>query len=211
MKLRVVDRRGLLGKLSRLNARAAKARVYERNTLYDTPDGVLARDGQLLRVRVERRAGRAGNVTRRAHAATSGGMLTYKGPPRNPRAGKEQYKVREEREVRVADPETLGRSLERIGLRPWFRYEKYRSCYRLPGLRRLVVELDETPIGDFLELEGDRGDIDRAAARLGYGREDYITLSYGALFGQWQRRGTGRPVEPVPGTGLGDMLFLTRR
>ena len=84
-----------------------------------------------------------------------------------------------------------------MGLSPCFRYEKYRSTYRLPGLPGLLVELDETPIGDFLELEGDSASIDRAAALLGFGPGDYITKSYGILFLE-QRRSAGGAAERLP-------------
>jgi adenylate cyclase, class 2 len=210
VKLPVADRRGMLRKLSRLKARPATARMHEMNTLYDTPDGALARNGRLLRIRVERRAGRRGDGAQKPETANRGGLLTYKGPRRG-QEDEERYKVREEREVRIADPEMLGRILEEIGLRQWFRYEKYRTGYRLPGLRGLVVELDETPIGDFLELEGDRAAIDQAAARLGYGREEYIALSYGALFRESQGQGAGLETELLPGSGLGDMVFRIRK
>jgi adenylate cyclase, class 2 len=217
VKLRVSDRRALLGQLARQKARLERARVHEMNTLYDTPEGTLARNGQLLRIRVERPAGKAGNGARSPRRATGAGsaLLTYKGPQRGGgREGgpvRQRYKVREEREVRIGDPEALASVLEAIGLRGWFRYEKYRTSYRLPGLPRLKVEMDETPIGDFLELEGDRGAIDSAAARLGFGPADFISLSYGALFREWADRAAGDRSEPVPGDGLGDMLFRKRR
>ncbi len=116
------------------------------------------------------------------------------------------YKIREEHEVRVEDAGELGRVFEGMGLSPWFRYEKYRSTYRLPGLPGLLVELDETPIGDFLELEGDPAAIDRAAALLGFGPADYITKSYGILFLE-QRRSAGGGEASLGGGGTGDMLF----
>ena len=94
----------------------------------------------------------------------------------------ERYKVREEREVRASDERAVAEILGALGLAPLFRYEKYRSTYRLPGIAHVVVEFDETPIGDFLELEGRGEAIDRAAARLGFSRTDYITQSYGALY-----------------------------
>ncbi len=109
-------------------------------------------------------------------------LLTYKGPVQPDVSGgpsvSPAYKVREEREARVMDGEAVTGILEGIGLRPNFRYEKYRSTFRLPGLPGLKVELDETPIGDFLELEGGIEAIDRAAKLLGFGAADYITRSY---------------------------------
>ena len=46
--------------------------------------------------------------------------------------------------------------------------------------------VDETPIGNYAELEGPAEWIDAAADQLGVGRSDYITLSYGRLFDQWR-------------------------
>ncbi len=58
VKLRVPDERRLLRQLARLEAKLVRGRVHEMNTLYDTPDGNLARHGQMLRLRVERPASR---------------------------------------------------------------------------------------------------------------------------------------------------------
>jgi adenylate cyclase class IV len=55
--------------------------------------------------------------------------------------------------------------LELLGFRPGFRYEKYRASFRLPNLH---VDLDETPAGNFLELEGSPKAIERVAHALGY-------------------------------------------
>ena len=46
--------------------------------------------------------------------------------------------------------------------------------------------VDETPIGNFAELEGTAEWIDGAAAKLGVGPSQYLTLSYGRLFEQWR-------------------------
>jgi len=118
-------------------------------------------------------------------------VLTYKGPPQAAR-----HKVREELEVLVSDLDAAALILSRLGLVASFRYEKYRTEFRGPGGG--AVLLDETPIGDFLELEGAPSWIDRTAARLGFGEADYITSSYGTLY-----------VESCRGRGIvpGDMVF----
>jgi adenylate cyclase class 2 len=90
--------------------------------------------------------------------------------------------VRQETEVTVSSPEQAERILEGLGFRPWFRYEKFRTTYRLKELPELVIDLDETPIGAFLELEGPPEAIDRAAGRLGYGPRAYLRESYYELF-----------------------------
>jgi adenylate cyclase class IV len=219
IKLRVTDRAAMLRRLTRLKAKPDCPRVHEMNTLYDTADGALARQGRLLRVRVEhpaprasRRAGEAGNS--RPRAVPRSVLLTFKGPVKGASTGtnrdrdERSYKVRQEREVRVLDEGAIAAILEAIGLSPWFRYEKYRSTYRLPGLGRLKVMLDETPAGDFLELEGGREAIDRSAELLGYGARDYLAQSYGSVW----RESTGRGrEEPSPGCGLEDMLFAKGR
>ena len=216
IKIRIADRAALLRRLARLKGRLEGTRVHEMNTLYDTPDGALARRGQLLRVRVERAAGRAGKAakTGRQSEARPSVRLTYKGPSRPDGGSKgvpegRSYKVREEREVRVGDANAIAGILEAVGLGPWFRYEKYRSTYRLPRLAGLKLELDETPIGDFLEIEGCREAIDRSAALLGFGPADYITRSYGSLFLEYCRasRAADPQGEPSPASGLADMLF----
>ena len=48
--------------------------------------------------------------------------------------------------------------------------------------------VDETPIGNYAELEGPAAWIDHAAARLGVDPADYITLSYGRLFDLWRQQ-----------------------
>jgi adenylate cyclase class 2 len=218
VKLRVADRRALRRRLLRLGARAAGARVHEMNILYDTPEGALQSSGRALRVRVERRpASHAGRTTKTAHVLPRVARLTYKGPVKAASAGaaggSSSYKVREEREVVLTDADVIAGILQGIGLRPSFRYEKYRSAFRLPGLPDLQVDLDETPIGDFLELEGGRDAIDRAAKLLGFGPPDYITLSYPELFvKRASRRPAGkRQSDAPPLRGGGDMLFSAAR
>jgi adenylate cyclase class 2 len=110
-------------------------------------------------------------------------------PPRSPH-GSARYKIREEFEVTVSDAEQMTAILQGLGLRPVFRYEKYRTTYVLADVPGAKIEFDETPIGMFLELEGNAKAIDRAAAHLGYSPADFVTLSYGALYiADCRRRG----------------------
>jgi adenylate cyclase class 2 len=90
--------------------------------------------------------------------------------------------VREEVEVVVGQPEKLRAILEALGLKPAFRYEKIRATYALREVPGVKLELDVTPIGIFIELEGSPRQIDRAARLLGYRVRDYITRSYLALY-----------------------------
>jgi adenylate cyclase class 2 len=60
-----------------------------------------------------------------------------------------------------------------------------------------VATLDETPIGIFLELEGNPGWIDRTAATLGFSERDYIVESYGRLYLEWCKRRRCKPKDMV--------------
>jgi adenylate cyclase class 2 len=213
IKLRVADLAAARRALKRLGARpvaptrAGKprgksgGRCYEFNTLFDVPDGGLAKHGQMLRVRVETPEGRGATKSKATRT-----VLTFKGPSvSNSEASAalgRRYKVREEYEVEVAGAEALRQILEGLGLRPWFHYEKYRTTFQLSGKHRwaagLKIDLDETPMGAFLELEGSPESIDRAAELLGYHHGNYITKSYLALYLEQCRR---------RGQTAGDMLF----
>lgn len=204
IKLRVPDLAALQSRLIYLRARKILSRTYESNTLYDTPKKNLRRRGQLIRVRIERPASSFGKNRLNQNGAA---VLTYKGPSaqsRNlPKTGghsknRMHFKIRDEAETPVSDAEQTARILHALGLRPAFRYEKFRTTYALPGVRGLKVELDETPIGIFLELEGPATGIDRAARLLGYGRQDYLTETYGSLYLSNCRRHGRKPC---------DMLF----
>jgi adenylate cyclase class 2 len=192
VKLRLASAAAGRRLLARLGARAA-SRVFERNLVFDTPNGLLFAQSRLLRLRVERRLGQPSSRRSAARA-----ILTHKGPGL---ADGSPYKVRQETELELSDPGAMQAVLESLGLRVKFRYEKRRTVFRLPGEPRLVAELDETPIGAFLELEGPPRAIDRVARRLGFTSADYLTESYLALyFADCARRG----VAP------GDMVFRRR-
>lgn len=138
----------------------ARKRVFEVNTVFDTPERQLRAAGSLLRVR------EAGKVV----------TVTYKGP-----AAVGKHKSREELEYTLGDAATAGLIFSRLGYQPVFRYEKYRTEYQRPRSKG-VATIDATPIGVYVELEGAPEWIDRTAERLGFAESDYITASYGRLY-----------------------------
>ena len=175
VKLRVADVPAMLRKLKNLGARY-ESRVLERNTLYDTPDSDFRRRGALLRIRAETARPLAGAQTPSPARRT---ILTSKAPAALRSSRDRLYKEKLERELVVPGPPShWDRKLRSLGLRPGFRYDKFRSTFRLSGLPGLAIELDETPAGTFLELEGLPRDIDRAARALGYSSRDYYCGSY---------------------------------
>ncbi len=182
-----------------LTLERSKARHFEDNWVFKLPDGKL-RKGQYLRVRHTGNGDGAG----RRHA----GVLTYKGKSRRTSADtKGKYKgkkVREEVETTVGQPAKTVKILKRLGFQRSFRYQKYRTCYtvRLDDGRSLQATFDETPIGNYIELEGDAGTIETVAEMLGYPPSAFISESYVEM--QVARcAGKGEP--------LSDLLFPRRK
>ena len=193
IKLPVADLATLRGGLKRLRAQEISPRTHELNTLYDTPGQNLRQRGRLIRIRTEKVAA---TVKRETWPRELGAVLTYKGPARSQLRGRaatrgsRRFKIKEEAEVRVDQADQIDRILGGLGLHPTFHYEKYRTTYVLPGVKGVKIELDQTPIGNYVELEGSPSSIDRAAHLLGYGPADYIRDTYGALYlADCRRRG----------------------
>jgi adenylate cyclase class 2 len=197
IKLRIADLPGLRRALAKLGARVVKARVHERNVLFDTPQRILAKREELLRIRTEGSAAHGRKGLARC-------LLTFKGPVLAAgSAGKsDRHKVREEIELEISDAMAMARICEGLEFCAWFQYEKFRTTFHLPASKawagKLLIELDETPIGTFLELEGPAKGIDRAAQALGFDKKDYILANYMVLYREFSR---SRGEEP------GDMLF----
>jgi adenylate cyclase class 2 len=159
IKLRTPGPEAARAAVARLGARLVRARHFEDNVLLDDAAGRLGAGGRLLRLR----------------RTAEGGRLTYKGP----RLDSGEVKARQEIEVHVGEPDVLQSLLAAIGLRPVFRYQKYRETY---SWKEVEIVVDETPVGTFFEIEGPVEGIHAAAAALGYRRADYVTDSYPGLF-----------------------------
>lgn len=145
-------------KVLALGATPLHGRRLQEDALLDTEDELLRRQRSTLRVRSE--GGKS--------------LLTFKGPPL-PGA----LKLREEHETVVADGAALLAILEALGLHIWFRYEKYREEFSADDI---VIAIDETPMGVFVEIEGGEDALHATALALGRLPADYITDSYRFLF-----------------------------
>ncbi len=185
IKFRVDDPAGLSRRLQAAGFRVRTPRSFESNVLYDTPDRSMRARTEILRIR--NYAGRW--------------VLTHKRLP-DSGPGEDTHKHRIETETEISDGEALAEVFLSIGLVAAFRYEKWRSEWE-DGEGHCVV--DETPIGNFAELEGSAQWIDRAAKRLGIEPDQYITLSYGRLFDQWRQQNGSQAqdltFEAVAGSG----------
>jgi adenylate cyclase class 2 len=200
LKFPIRDLARLQARLPLLGFQLDTPRTFEQNTLYDTPDRSLRLARQILRIR------RYGELW----------TLTHKRQPEGfPEDDASRYKIRIETETRVEDGTALAAIFEQIGYTPAFRYEKFRTEWSqiTPAIRgplfpavnlelpqevsissRSHLVLDETPVGDFAELEGPPEWIDQTLAALGIDPTTCLTDSYGRLFTAWKER-TGSPAE----------------
>ncbi len=161
IKLPVASVAAMRRLLRRLGWRVSVRRHLEHNLVFDRPDGSLLAAGSLLRLRS------SGKLC----------LLTVKRPMR-PSA---LHKVREEFEIETTDTASAAAILNALDYQVSWRYEKYRTQFTRLGVKGKIL-LDETPIGNYLELEGDPGWIDATAVHLGFGTDHYITASYRRLF-----------------------------
>ena len=168
IKFRVDDLADLTQRLEAAGFTLKTPRAFESNVLYDTPDRSMRARTEILRIRSY-----AGRFT-----------ITHKRLP-DVGPGEDTHKHRIETETEVADGEAMAQVFLSLGLVPAFRYEKWRAEWT-DGEGHCVV--DETPIGNFAELEGSAEWIDRTAVRLGVPPSAYSTLSYGRLFEQWREQ-----------------------
>jgi adenylate cyclase class 2 len=141
-----------------LGATLVRERRFQDDALFDTEREDLRQRRCALRLRRD----------------DTRSYVTFKGPVQPG-----SMKLREELETAVGDADIMRRVLEQLDLRVWFRYQKYREEYALDGV---VVAIDETPIGTFVEVEGTEAGITAAAAALGRTTADYILDSYVGLF-----------------------------
>src|SRR5258707_13848064 len=135
IKLAIRDLKALQRALNRLRAKPANPkalRVHEMTLIFDTPDGGLAKHGQLMRIRTETPAPAKKGARSKAARRT---VLTFKSPPEElaigdvGHVGDRRHKGREEIETGLTDGATMQRIFEGLGLRGWFRYEKIRRRY----------------------------------------------------------------------------------
>jgi adenylate cyclase, class 2 len=150
----------------------------EVNDLYDyapdEPSRTLSGSGRTVRLRTA--AGKA--------------ILTYKGKARFQNG----VKTREEREIEVSDAGEAEGILAGLGLSRRFRYEKRREEWRF---EECIVALDETPIGSFVEVEGDPASIRRVFVRLGLDFGEAIPYSYAELYHRRRKEQPGLPPDMV--------------
>ena len=155
----------LTAKLQSAGFHLITPRTHEMNTAYDLPARDLRSRGCLLRLR------RYGDKW----------TLTFK----DKGSSNAKHKSRPEIETQIENGPGIAQILDALGFQPVFSYEKFRSEWS-DGKGHVVI--DETPIGDFGEIEGEPDWIDGVASQLGLLEHEYIKTSYSELFQEWKRR-----------------------
>jgi adenylate cyclase, class 2 len=163
IKFRVSNVRALSRKLRGAGFRILTLRTHEMNTLYDLPGDLLRARKELLRIR---KYGAEWTITHKSQGE------------------KGRHSSRLELETEVSDGKMMDAILRGLGYAPTFRYEKFRAEWA-DGKGKVVV--DETPIGDFCEIEGPSRWIDATAKELDVTPADYITKNYATLFLDWKQ------------------------
>ena len=179
IKIPVADLDAVREALARASAIAVHPRAREVNLLLDTDDGRLQNAGTVLRLR---RYGRR-------HILTFKGPAVYYGP----------VKERPENEVEIEDAEKMLEILGHLGLRVVTRYEKDREMWLTHDVS---VVLDHTPMGDFVEVEGQRERLQTVARSLGL---DPSTAVRGSYLSLWREHRSRRQEMNLPA----DMVFPT--
>jgi adenylate cyclase, class 2 len=161
VKIKIEDPADFCRQLEALGSARFSARHFEDNHLLDFLNESLHLQHRLVRIRkVEGR-----------------GILTYKGTPRPDGL----FKTREELETGLENADLALRIFQQIGMQVYFRYQKYRQEFEMDGV---LIAVDETPIGNYVELEGTKESIRSLAQKLGFKESQFVSLSYYALYAE---------------------------
>jgi predicted adenylyl cyclase CyaB len=155
VKIQIDDVADIREKLLAHGATLEKERHSHEDTFYDRPSLELKKKRSALRVR---------KIKKKT-------FLTFKGPEQKSR----KFKIREEYETEVKNEKHLRKILKSLGLQPVFQYKKFRTVFRK---KKLTICVDETQVGNFLELEGQQSEIVKFAHTLNFSKKDFIKLDY---------------------------------
>lgn len=155
VKIKINDPSEIIERITDLNVELDRERHLEENTLYDFASKDLYEKHHALRVR---------SINKKT-------FLTFKGATQKSR----KFKIREEYETEVKNGKQLQKILKSLGLQPVFTYNKHRTVFKK---KKLKICLDETSVGNFLELEGQQSDIVRFAEELQLSKKEFIKTDY---------------------------------
>ncbi len=174
MKIPVPSLARVRGRLQERGGHLLHLAALEDNVVLDDGGRSLAAARRLLRVR---RFGTTCLITLKGAASFSAGV-----------------KTRTELETEVADADTALAILAGLGFGPVRRYQKRRETW---SLERVTVALDETPMGSFVELEGDGAALAGVAGTLGLDPHEATRGTYLDLWTAFRAAHPGAPEDMI--------------
>lgn len=135
IKVRLTDRAAFTALLPAAGFHVLTPETMERNILFDAPENLLRQRSELLRIR------QYGDRC----------ILTHKAPAE--KSASATHKVRVETETKIENGQALATILERLGYKPIFIYEKFRTEWT-DNEGHIVV--DGTPMGILQNLKASR-------------------------------------------------------
>jgi len=149
--------------------------VYQKTVMFDNADKLMEHTNGRIRLRQQ------GNKI----------SLSYKRPL--PSVGNEKKEV--ELETEVGNFEVMSNILRMMGYAPATSYEKYTTPIKLKDKPEIHIEIQKYPFETFLEIEGNKEEIEKAAKQLSFDIKNAIKKPVDTLFMEW-RETRGLPFKP---------------
>jgi len=146
--------------------------VHQKTVMFDNADKLMEHTDGRIRLRQQ------GNKV----------SLSYKRPL--PNIGNEKKEV--EIETEVGNFEVMSNILRMMGYAPSTSYEKYTTLFKLKNKPDIHIEIQKYPFETFLEIEGDKEEIEKTAEQLGFDIKNALVKPVDTLFTEW-RSANGLP------------------
>lgn len=140
-----------------------QGRKYEKNTMYDNPQGLMQTTNGRVRLRVSWN-----------HAE-----FCYKRPIKNDSGIKKEI----EYETIVTNADATSKILNAMEFHEVSSYERYRTTL-IHEKDQIKITIDEFPFASFMEVEGEESQIKEVASRLHFDMKDNLTKSCDTLFNE---------------------------
>lgn len=149
--------------------------VHQKTVMFDNADKLMEHTDGRIRLRQQ------GNKI----------SLSYKRPL--PSIGNEKKEV--EFETEIGNFEVMSNILRMMGYAPSTSYEKYTIPLKLNYQPDIHIEIQKYPFEIFLEIEGKKEEIEKAAKQLGFDAKDALNKPVDTLFTEW-RSSKNLPFKP---------------
>jgi len=140
--------------------------VHQKTVMFDNADKMMEHTDGRIRLRQQ------GNNA----------SLSYKRPLSS--VGNEKKEI--EIETEVGNFEVMSNILRMMGYAPSTSYEKYTTLLKLKDKPDIHIEIQKYPFETFLEIEGDKEEIEKAAKQLGFDIKNALVKPVDTLFMEWR-------------------------